>query len=316
MKWLPIAASLVFLCAAVSALASPTPRYKKHSKAKTDTHAHAARAPHAKHMAQSTHKQLRAPREEERQASFRQVSQTTSSTAKAKKKKTVRRGKTRRHGPTQMAPTAERISEIQSALGRGGYYKADPNGQWDADTVDALQKFQSANGLDVTGKLDALTLQKLGLGSGIAGVSAPRGIVEHSCCSMTPSSSMAPPPGASQVNGLDPNVAAKESVAAESSASATGISSPTTTPAKSSSTAAGGPSPSGTRTQPAKSSVSTTSTTSTASTTSSSIASTSRTASSAGRPSGSSAGAGSGSGSSSASGSSSSSGSNSPSTQH
>ena len=73
-----------------------------------------------------------------------------------------------------MAPTPERISEIQSALARGGYYKTDPTGKWDADTVDALQRFQSANGLDVTGKLDALTLQKLGLGSDVAGFRRPR----------------------------------------------------------------------------------------------------------------------------------------------
>ncbi|HWF36933.1 MAG TPA: peptidoglycan-binding domain-containing protein [Candidatus Acidoferrales bacterium] len=98
--------------------------------------------------------------------------------------------------PTQMAPTSDRISEIQTALGRGGYYGTDPSGKWDADTVDAVQKFQSANGLDVTGKLDALTLQKLGLGSDVAGVSAPKGIVPHSCCSMTPSPSYAPPASA------------------------------------------------------------------------------------------------------------------------
>jgi len=46
--------------------------------------------------------------------------------------------------------------------------------KWDSNTVAAMQKFQSANGLDPSGKLDATSLQKLGLGSGIAGVSAPR----------------------------------------------------------------------------------------------------------------------------------------------
>lgn len=92
-----------------------------------------------------------------------------------------------------MAPTADRISEIQTALGHGGYYTTDnPSGKWDADTVGAVQKFQSANGLDATGKLDALTLQKLGLGSDVAGVSAPKGVVPHSCCSITPSPSYAP----------------------------------------------------------------------------------------------------------------------------
>jgi putative peptidoglycan binding protein len=76
--------------------------------------------------------------------------------------------------PRQKAPTADRISEIQSALAHGGYYQGDPNGKWDGNTIAALQKFQSANGLDSTGKLDAPSLQKLGLGSDIAGVSAPK----------------------------------------------------------------------------------------------------------------------------------------------
>jgi len=36
-----------------------------------------------------------------------------------------------------------------------------------------MKKFQSANGLEPTGKIDALTLQKLGLGSEVAGKGAP-----------------------------------------------------------------------------------------------------------------------------------------------
>ena len=74
-------------------------------------------------------------------------------------------------------PTPERITQIQTALARGGYYKGDPTGKWDADTVAAVQKFQSANNIDATGKLDAPTLQKLGLGSDIAGVAAPKTVV-------------------------------------------------------------------------------------------------------------------------------------------
>jgi peptidoglycan hydrolase-like protein with peptidoglycan-binding domain len=48
-----------------------------------------------------------------------------------------------------------------------------PSGQWDDSTVDAMRKFQSANHLNPTGKLDAPTLQKLGLGSETAGIAAP-----------------------------------------------------------------------------------------------------------------------------------------------
>ena len=78
------------------------------------------------------------------------------------------------HEPTQKAPTADRVTEIQSALAREGYYKGDPSGKWDADTQDAMRRFQESRGMTGTGKLDAPSLQKLGLGSDIAGVSAPR----------------------------------------------------------------------------------------------------------------------------------------------
>lgn len=82
--------------------------------------------------------------------------------------------------PKQKAPTPDRISEIQSALARGGYYQSEPNGKWDPDTVAAMQKFQSANGIEPSGKLDAPSLQKLGLGSDIAGVAAPKPLANGS----------------------------------------------------------------------------------------------------------------------------------------
>jgi peptidoglycan hydrolase-like protein with peptidoglycan-binding domain len=72
-----------------------------------------------------------------------------------------------------MAPTSARISEIQSALAVQGAYKGQPNGKWDAATAQAMKDYQSAHGLTATGKLDALSLQKLGLGSEIAGRAAP-----------------------------------------------------------------------------------------------------------------------------------------------
>ena len=119
---------------------------------------------------------------------------TTSSTSASKKKKAAKKRPKRE--PSQKAPTADRISEIQSALAHGGYYQGDPNGKWDTNTVAALQKFQSAHGIEASGKLDAPTLQKLGLGSDIAGVSAPRPV--------PPPSSQAPasrPPSATLPSG-------------------------------------------------------------------------------------------------------------------
>jgi peptidoglycan hydrolase-like protein with peptidoglycan-binding domain len=88
------------------------------------------------------------------------------------KKKSSAHHRSRRE-PFQKAPTNQRISEIQSALSRSGYYQGDANGKWDSNTVAALQKFQSENNLNPSGKLDATSLQKLGLGSSTAGLNPP-----------------------------------------------------------------------------------------------------------------------------------------------
>lgn len=90
------------------------------------------------------------------------------------KHRRVRYRRYRHHITLPKAPSKDRTEEIQSALGRGGYYKTGPTGKWDTRTQEALREFQEANGLPPTGKLDALSLQKMGLGSDVAGVSAPR----------------------------------------------------------------------------------------------------------------------------------------------
>jgi peptidoglycan hydrolase-like protein with peptidoglycan-binding domain len=73
----------------------------------------------------------------------------------------------------QKAPTPDRISEIQQALAKDGSFSGKPNGKWDDSTTEATRKFQQAHGLNPTGKLDAKTLQQLGLGSHTAGVAPP-----------------------------------------------------------------------------------------------------------------------------------------------
>ena len=73
----------------------------------------------------------------------------------------------------QKAPTADRISEIQQALAKDGSFSGKPNGKWDDATAEALKNFQTTHGLNPTGKLDAKSLQQLGLGSQTAGVAAP-----------------------------------------------------------------------------------------------------------------------------------------------
>ena len=89
--------------------------------------------------------------------------QTTSK--KRRKSKATARG--------QKAPTPDRIREIQSALIREGAFGGQPTGKWDDATVNAMKKFQENQGLNPTGKIDAVTLVKLGLGSDTAGKGAP-----------------------------------------------------------------------------------------------------------------------------------------------
>jgi peptidoglycan hydrolase-like protein with peptidoglycan-binding domain len=67
----------------------------------------------------------------------------------------------------------DRITEIQQALAKDGSYAETPSGKWDDSTVAAMKKFQDAHGLNPSGKLDAKTLQQLGLGSSTAGAAAP-----------------------------------------------------------------------------------------------------------------------------------------------
>jgi hypothetical protein len=65
---------------------------------------------------------------------------------------------------SQAAPTPDRYREIQQALVAKGYLKSEPSGVWDADTQEAMRRFQADQKLDETGKINALSLISLGLG--------------------------------------------------------------------------------------------------------------------------------------------------------
>jgi peptidoglycan hydrolase-like protein with peptidoglycan-binding domain len=84
----------------------------------------------------------------------------------------------------QMAPTPERITEIQEALSKNGAMSSAPSGKWDDSTADAMRKFQAAHGLNPTGKLDAQTLNHLGLGSSTAGMAPPAPTVRTSSATL------------------------------------------------------------------------------------------------------------------------------------
>lgn len=140
-----------------------------------------------------------APSPQQSSASSAQGSSTTA----AKKKKPSKKHHASKREPTQKAPTPQRISEIQSALARGGYYQGTPTGKWDSNTIAAMQKFQSENGLSSNGKIDASSLQKLGLGSGTAGVDAPKPAAPPGSAANT--SATAPPSTATTAAGVPPN---------------------------------------------------------------------------------------------------------------
>jgi murein L,D-transpeptidase YcbB/YkuD len=91
----------------------------------------------------------------------------------AKKKTASSKRKSKRTPRGQKAPTSDRIREIQTALNREGALDAKPTGKWDAASIEAMKKYQTGHGLNPTGKIDALTLDKLGLGSETAGKGAP-----------------------------------------------------------------------------------------------------------------------------------------------
>jgi len=101
------------------------------------------------------------------------TSKSTAASATSKSHRSSKKSSARRKERGQQAPARDRISEIQQALGKEGSFSGTPNGIWDDSTVGAMKNFQSTHGLNPTGKLDALTLQKLGLGSQTAGVAPP-----------------------------------------------------------------------------------------------------------------------------------------------
>ncbi|MDE3200739.1 MAG: peptidoglycan-binding protein [Acidobacteriota bacterium] len=58
----------------------------------------------------------------------------------------------------------ERVTQIQQALANAHYLDEEPNGEWDASTKSAMQKYQSDNGWQTRLMPDARALVKLGLG--------------------------------------------------------------------------------------------------------------------------------------------------------
>ncbi|HEX8502969.1 MAG TPA: peptidoglycan-binding domain-containing protein [Pyrinomonadaceae bacterium] len=66
----------------------------------------------------------------------------------------------KKRGPVFRA-TKEQIKQAQEILKRRGFYAGDSTGKLDPATREGLKKYQEAEGLKVTGTLNAATLQKM-----------------------------------------------------------------------------------------------------------------------------------------------------------
>jgi peptidoglycan hydrolase-like protein with peptidoglycan-binding domain len=81
---------------------------------------------------------------------------STASQADAKGKPAVKRGPVFRS-------TKEQIKQAQVLLRARGFYSGQEDGKLNADTRAALKKYQEAEGLKVTGTLNKVTLEKMGV---------------------------------------------------------------------------------------------------------------------------------------------------------
>lgn len=82
----------------------------------------------------------------------------------AAKSKKIARKKTPPRPLTQQQPTPERNQQIQQTLIDKGYLQEPTTGVWDTQSSEALKRFQADQQLQATGKLDSLSLIRLGLG--------------------------------------------------------------------------------------------------------------------------------------------------------
>jgi peptidoglycan hydrolase-like protein with peptidoglycan-binding domain len=194
------AALLVLLSSSVAGLGVPTSfgqaatNSKKMTSSNNRTTAarssQARNAPKKKSAASGSAKIHNATSSATNKNSTRVSGKTFSSTTRKPSVRSLA-GKKSRKQPGQKAPTVDRVNQIQAALARDGSFQGGPSGKWDDNTVAAMRRFQTAHGLNPSGKLDAPTLQRLGLGSETAGVAAPT-----------------PPPGATSRLTSSANIAA------------------------------------------------------------------------------------------------------------
>ena len=70
---------------------------------------------------------------------------------------------TKKRGPVFRA-TKDQINQAQNVLKGRGFYSGEQNGKLDNATREALRKYQAAESIKVTGTLNKVTLEKMGIG--------------------------------------------------------------------------------------------------------------------------------------------------------
>jgi peptidoglycan hydrolase-like protein with peptidoglycan-binding domain len=68
----------------------------------------------------------------------------------------------KKRGPIFRA-TKDQITQAQNLLKQRGLYAGDSTGKLDADTRNALRKYQESEGIKVTGTLNRITLEKMSI---------------------------------------------------------------------------------------------------------------------------------------------------------
>ena len=87
------------------------------------------------------------------------VENSTSSTSQSDNSNTVTKKK---RGPVFRA-SKEQIKQAQAILKTRGFYAGDETGKLDPDTRTGLKKYQEAESVRVTGTLNRVTLEKMGI---------------------------------------------------------------------------------------------------------------------------------------------------------
>ena len=111
---------------------------------------------------------------------------TTSSTSSAKKRHSAKHAHHAARRNVQQTPTPERYREIQQALASRGYYKGAVDGKWNADSQDALRRFQADQNLSPDGRINSLSLIAMGLGPKRATASAGSSVPASPTTSSSP----------------------------------------------------------------------------------------------------------------------------------